>query len=115
VDDSTYDVSLEMLAKLKALPKRIRMSIADMLDKSWDKFLDLEGYSQMIGGVVKGDKPFFFEIEYVKDPFTPIIILDIEEISLDDYLDYIDEEKTLNSNESKIDKGIERIEGSNTG
>jgi len=48
-----------------------------------------KGWTQMIGGVIKGKNPFFFEIEYVYTDEEGLIYLDIMEISSDDYLDYI--------------------------
>ena len=42
------------------------------------------------GRVIKGETPYFYEIEYLKpreDGY--IIFLDIEEITCDEYLDYI--------------------------
>lgn len=112
MDENVYDVTLEMIEKLKAMPKRVRMAIANLIENNASEFEDLYGYSQMIGGVVKGNPPFFFEIEYVKDPDTPVIMLDIEEITLDDYLDYIDEEKVFKSNEQETNDGFSKTEGS---
>lgn len=106
MEENVYDVSLDMLKKLKALPERVRGAIVDQIQFNSSSFTDLSGYSQTVGGVVKGSHPFFFEIEYVKEPNTPVIMLDLEEISLDDYLDYIDEEKTLKSNEESINEGV---------
>lgn len=113
MEENVYDVSLDMLKKLKALPERFRNAIVDQIKSNSSSFIDLSGYSQTVGGVVKGSRPFFFEIEYVKEPNTPVVMLDLEEISLDDYLDYIDEEKTLKSNEESINEGVSNIDERN--
>ena len=95
MENNVYDVSLQFFDKIKSLPEKIRNEIIDQIEYNLESFIDLPGYTQTIGGVVKGDKPFFFEIEYIKEPNTPTIILELEEISLDNYLDYIDEEKKI--------------------
>ena len=52
-----------------------------------------ESYPQKVCGVVKGDTPFFFELEYInEDGYIPIF-LDIEQIGLEEYLDSINENK----------------------
>lgn len=112
MEDNVYDVSLEVVDKLKSLPEKIRNEIVDQIEDNSELFVDLSGYTQTIGGVVKGNNPFFFEVEYVKEPNVPVVILGLEEISLDDYLDYIDEEKIFKSNAESTNEGIENIDGS---
>lgn len=109
MEDNVYDVSIDMVGKLKKLPARIRFSIADQIELNSSQFIELEGYTQTIGGVVKGDPPYFFEIEYVREPDKAVVILDMDEITLDEYLDYIDEKKIFKSNGKETDYGIDDI------
>lgn len=106
-EEEVYDVSLEVIQKLKALPERVRVGIADMLDYNFDALPELDGYSQAVGGVIKGEPPFFFELEYVREEGKNIVILDIDEITLDEYLDYIDNEQALKQFEQETDEGID--------
>jgi hypothetical protein len=107
VDEEVYDISLEMLHKLKDLPERIRVGIADLIDYNFYMLPELDGYSQAVGGVIKGDPPFFFELEYVREEHKNIVMLDMEEITLDEYLDYIDNDQTLRQYEQETNEGIE--------
>lgn len=111
MDEEVYDISLDMINKLKSLPKKVRIGIADLIDYNFYSLPELEGYSQAVGGVIKGDPPFFFEIEYVKEEGKNIIMLDIEEITLDEYLDYIDNEQTLRQIDEGINDTIQRDQG----
>jgi hypothetical protein len=49
-------------------------------------------------------------LEYLKQPDEPPIFLDIKEIDVDEYLDYILENKTLKLNE--IERSKQQDEGS---
>jgi len=67
-----------------------------------DNYLDLKkvnGWSQYIGGVVKGKNPYFFEIEFLNEIGTVPIFLDIQPIDVDTYLDYITNKQALKTYE----------------
>ena len=75
--------------------------MTDILNQLFDneKLLpETNGYSQFISGVVKQEKPFYFEIEYLKQQDERPTYLDLVEIELDDYLDAINNNKTLKEN-----------------
>jgi hypothetical protein len=50
---------------------------------------------QMVGGVVIHEKPFFFEIAYLKPETGLTVFLSVKGISCDEYLDYINLNKSL--------------------
>ena len=78
--DLPYDIGIDIM-------KQIEGKAGDLPIGDW---------SQMIGGVSHGEKPYFFQIEYLKTKEKgAIFFLDIEEISCDEYLDYINLKQTL--------------------
>ena len=48
-----------------------------------------------MGGVVKHDVPYFFEVEYLKEEEGVTTFLSVREIDCDRYLDYINSNKIL--------------------
>jgi len=56
---------------------------------------DVKNEIQFFGGVSVDPTPKFFEISVLKEKKHPPFFLDIQEISADDYLDYILLEKTI--------------------
>ena len=75
--------------ELIALPYNAAVGIMQQVKRNSDLLPEKNDWSQMVGGVVKSDKPFFFELEYVKPEGEDPIYLDVMQIDCDDYLDYI--------------------------
>ena len=89
-DYSLSDASLivaQALAVLKELPTK-------------------NGWSQEVAGVItdKGTEPIFFVIVYLKQEDDRPILIDINEIEVDEYLDFIIENKSIKSyiDESRV-------------
>lgn len=52
-------------------------------------------YTQDIYGVIKGKDPLFFMIEYLNEDNEIPLLVDFEEVTVDEYLDAINENKHL--------------------
>ena len=69
---------------------------------------DKQGWSQEVAGVIKTtiktEDPVFFKVEYLKEEGHIPILVDINEIEVDEYLDFIIENKSIKSyvNEQRI-------------
>lgn len=85
----------------------IMMDILNQLFDNEKLLPETNGYSQFISGVVKQEEPFYFEIEYLKQQDERPTYLDLVEIGLDDYLDAINNNKTLKENVSTTTKNTE--------
>tara|TARA_R100000781_G_scaffold74219_1_gene46256 strand:+ start:2125 stop:2304 length:180 start_codon:yes stop_codon:yes gene_type:complete len=57
--------------------------------------LSEDGWTALKAGVIKGEKPYFFQVEYVNNTGNPPLILDIEEIDCDTFLDFINAKQIL--------------------
>ena len=90
----------------------IQEEVVRQLINHEEDLVSLNGLTQMVGGVVKGAVPFFFEIEYLKQEGENAVYLDIIPIELDDYLDLITNQKTLTSNGTERTTGEEAKENS---
>ena len=52
-------------------------------------------FTQIVGGVIRKDEPLFFFIEYLSQDHEAVLLLDVMEITSDEYLDLILENNTL--------------------
>ena len=95
---TTLKFDVYFIEELDMYPDNIQEEVVRQLINHEEDLVSLNGLTQMVGGVVKGDDPFFFEIEYLKQEGERAIYLDIIPIELDDYLDLITNQKTLTSN-----------------
>jgi len=95
---TTLKFDVYFIEELDMYPDNIQEEVVRQLINHEEDLVSLNGLTQMVGGVVKGDEPFFFEIEYLKQEGERAIYLDIIPIELDDYLDLITNQKTLTSN-----------------
>ena len=81
--------------ELLELPYHIGLKMMAIIGKKNKSLPELNNWPQRIGGVIKGEMPYFFEIQYLKEVNQPAIFLDLREITCDDYLDYINLNKYL--------------------
>ncbi len=108
-EESFYEVDDWFIEKLRKTPRQIGIHVANLIDKNYASLPTAVGWTQNVGGVcITTDEPFYFELEYLKQPDEAPIFLDIKEIDVDDYLDYILENKTLKLNE--IERGKQQDE-----
>jgi len=109
---TTLKFDVYFIEELDMYPDNIQEEVVRQLINHEENLVSLNGLTQMVGGVVKGDDPFFFEIEYLKQEGERAIYLDIIPIELDDYLDLITNQKTLTSNGTERTTGEEAKENS---
>jgi hypothetical protein len=65
--------------------------------------------TQIVGGVIKKETPIFFSVEYFSQEQEAVLLLDVQEITSDEYLDLILENNTLKYyDEHSTSKTIER-------
>jgi hypothetical protein len=53
------------------------------------------GWGQEIAGVILRAKPLFFVIEFINQENEPTLVVDVSEIDLDSYLDFIKNNQTI--------------------
>ena len=108
-----YEVDDWFINQLRDMPAEIGIDIAKQIDWNADFLPTQSGWSQIFAGVVtKTNPPVYFTVEFVKQPEENTIYLDLEFIDSDEYLDYYNLNKTLqsngNSNTHKEDKADHR-------
>jgi hypothetical protein len=86
--------------KIRSYPIEVHSDIIENILYSIDLFYD-DDLVQYIGGVCNVVPPVFYVIEYYHEEGFYTSILDFHEIECDEYLDLINEEKTIESYEIK--------------
>jgi hypothetical protein len=109
---TTLKFDVYVIEELDMYPDNIQEEVVRQLINHEEDLVSLNGLTQIVGGVVKGAVPFFFEIEYLKQEGEKAVYLDIIPIELDEYLDLITNQKTLTSNGTEGTTGRETQEDS---
>jgi hypothetical protein len=62
------------------------------------EFLPIKnGWTQEVAGVIKKEEPIFFVVEYLKQETERPILVDLNEIDVDEYLDFISNNNSIKS------------------
>ena len=94
-----YEVDFWVMDILQSLSSDVARNIQAQIENNYLDLKKVNGWSQYIGGVVKGKNPYFFEIEFLNEIGTVPIFLDIQPIDVDKYLDYITNKQALKTYE----------------
>jgi len=91
-EDNIFEMEDLFLQNLRTFGLSNAIKIAKFLDNI--HYLDLPQLSddiQKYGGMVNGlgNTPIYFEVEFLKDLPGIVVLINIESISVDNYLDYI--------------------------
>jgi len=90
-----YDIDADVILELANLDYEYSEEIILQIDYFEPCLKKLNHFSQCVGGVVKHDVPYFFEVEYLKEEEGVTTFLSVREIDCDRYLDYINSNKIL--------------------
>lgn len=98
--DLPYDVDDWFVEQIREMPLENAFDIASQVVNNIDKLPKKNGWAQIIAGVSHTTKePFFFAVEYLNQYDEKCVLLGVEEIDIDTFLDYINENKYLKINE----------------
>lgn len=103
-DESKFELDVWFQEQIKTFS---RDDVSDILKSIIDDIglFNAEPFIEdYISGVIKKDEPIFYNIHYVIDEESIPLLIDIEEIDVDDYLDNINKNKYLKSNEQDRDR-----------
>ena len=87
-----------LIEKLISLPKSVRYSAMSIVASNADTLETTDTEPNSVGFIVRDDngEDVFLELEYFNDGEDPFYIMNIDEISSDEYLDYLNSNKTIN-------------------
>ncbi len=94
-----------LIERLVDLPRDIRQSTVNTIMLNAETLPITEEEPNSVAFIVKDEESNdkFMELEYFNDGLEPFYILDINEITSDEYLDYFNSNKIINELEQKRD------------
>ena len=96
-DNFLYEIDDWFFSQLRRFSVNEATVIIGQVLSIIDELPDRDGWSQSVAGVIKKKNPTFFVVEYLKQKNDIPILVDIEQIEVDEYLDYILEAKSIKS------------------
>lgn len=90
-----FDIDQIFQRKMRRYPQSIIHQIVSQIVDNIYELPKKDYYSQNMYGVIKMQTPMFFSILYMNENGDVPILIDIEEIGVDEYLDAIIENKHL--------------------
>ena len=87
-----------ILEKLIGMPREVRNSAIKLVASNFDSLNITEEHPEHVGFIVKDEdnNDIFMEMEYFNDGDEPFFIMNMDEITSDEYLDYLNSNKTIN-------------------
>jgi hypothetical protein len=89
IEDSLYEIDDWFFSQLQGYRLTIAADIIGQIIEILPELPKINGWSQKVAGVCEGNDPVFFAIEFLNQEQEVPILVDIETIDVDDYLDYI--------------------------
>ena len=81
--------------RLRTFNKQAVINIVNILENNAEYLPREDGWIQEAGGVLRGKSPLFFVVRFLHQTEETPLFLELEEITCDEYLDFILEEKSL--------------------
>lgn len=98
--EQKYMVQIDdfLIEKLISLPKNVRYSAMSIVAANAETLEKTGDEPESVGFIVTDENgvDVFLELEYFNDGQEPFFIMNIDEISSDEYLDYLNSNKTIN-------------------
>ena len=96
-EDNYFEIEDWFFSQIKEFAVVYRKEILVDVLASLVYFPIKNGWSQMIGGVVREPSALFYSIEVLKQEHEPPLLIDVFEITSDEYLDLILNNNTIES------------------
>jgi hypothetical protein len=90
-----FDIDEIFQRKMRRYPQNVIHNIVSQIVDNVDELPKKDYHSQKVYGVIKMPTPMFFSIDYMNENDDVPILIDINEIEVDEYLDAIIENKHL--------------------
>lgn len=97
IEGTNFDIDEYFAEKINELSSHERKSILYQIIPILNDLPEVNGWSQLIAGVVKGDNPLYFSVEFLKQVDEIPFLLDLHELDVDEYLDLYLESNTIDT------------------
>ena len=94
-DSTVFEVDEYFIERLNQFSSEQRRDILSDILYSLENLPTDNSWNQITGGVLRNEHPIFYAFEYVNEDDENPLLIDVVEISSDDYLDLILENNTI--------------------
>ena len=105
-DSNQFEIEDWFVEQLSEFSIRRRKQLLQAILPALDHLPVDDGWSQTTGGVIRGEEPVFYAIEYLKQVGELPLLLDIVSITTDEYLDYILANNTIEYYAQRDQNGV---------
>ena len=96
-DSLRYQIEDSFYSQLRAYTKDEALMIVSQVLAVVQKLPNKDDWTQETAGVIKREDPLFFVVEYFKEEDDIPILVDIYDIDVDEYLEFISNKKSIKS------------------
>tara|TARA_R110002124_G_scaffold52614_5_gene151338 strand:+ start:1339 stop:1701 length:363 start_codon:yes stop_codon:yes gene_type:complete len=102
VSNIHYDIDDWFIEQMRDIPMDYAFDIASQMTEQVDELPVKNGWTQYVAGVSHALKePFFFKLEYLNQEDELCLFLGVEEVDVDTFLDYMNENNILKFNKDE--------------
>ena len=88
-DEKPYELDEEFVMQLRSISRKQLVRVLNLLHDNAQYFTGKMDDYMEVGGVLKGKEPFYFKVGYVYSYSSLPVLVNFEERSSDEYLDFI--------------------------
>ena len=90
-----YGIDSSLISVLIKLRDKIGKEVIDLIDSNFDLLPKKSAHIQVVAGQVQRNTPYYFALAYLNEPDSYASFMSIEEISQDEYFDFMAENKVF--------------------
>ena len=94
-EDYEYGIDSSLISVLIKLRDKIGKEVIDLIDSNFDSLPKKSAHIQVVAGQVQRNTPYYFALAYLNEPDSYASFMSIEEITQDEYFDYMAENKVF--------------------
>ena len=94
-EDYEYGIDSSLISVLIKLRDKIGKEVIDLIDSNFDSLPKKSAHVQVVAGQIQRNKPYYFALAYLNEPDSYASFMSIEEITQDEYFDYLAENKVF--------------------
>ena len=94
-EDYDYGIDSSLISVLIKLRDKIGKEVIDLIDSNYDLLPKKIAHIQVVAGQIQINNPYYFALAYLNEPDSYASFMSIEEITQDEYFDYMAENKVF--------------------
>ena len=94
-EDYDYGIDSSLISVLLKLRDKIGKEVIDLIDSNFELLPKKSAHVQVVAGQIQRDIPYFFALAYLNEPDSYASFMSIEEITQNEYFDYMAENKVF--------------------